>query len=880
MSRRKRMMEDLDQDIRDFIERETQDNIERGMPPEEARYAALRKFGNVTRAKEETWDLWSCAWLEQLWRDVRYGLRQLRRNPGFTVVAAITLGLGIGLNTAIFSIVNTLLFRPLPVSHPEQIYTLSASGKSSGNAFSYPDLEDIRKQSAELFSDVAGAQILGATGFSTAGKSERMWTDFVTGNFFGVTGLRPALGRFLLPSEGLTAGGDPVVVVAYSFWKAHLGADPDIVGKRATVNGRPVTIVGVAPEGFRPLSTLIDTQGYMPLGMAVVDTETKPGFLSDRQDKRLILIARMKPRVTEEKIRSVMGVVAKRQAAEYPQADNWSALNAFPLPSTGPTSEPASGLGIVGTLFLTLAGVVLLLACVNVANLLLARAGVRRGEIAVRAALGAKRGWLVWQLLSESLLLGALGCVAGMAVGWAANRVLSSLPLHMDFPIVLDFHFDGRVFLYAVAMALFAGLIAGVVPAWRVTGGDLNGLLRDIGRTTTAGGHGFRKGLVAAQVGGSMMLLIVAGLFLRSLLNVQNSEMGFDPRHVLNVTLNPSLAGYNETQAHAFVESVLERARALPGIQSASLAVTVPMGGNNMGAGIAIAGEVTPPGKQAPSAGYNLVSPGYFETLGIHLLHGRGIAETDRPNSTRVAVIDQIMAERFWPGKHPIGEHFSLADDPAHPLEVVGVVSNCRTADLISPQGPFFYMAFAQKPALPVTLQVRTYGKPQAKVSEIFALINSLAPVMPLVGAQTMTDALDTPNGLWLFQLGAGLAAAMGILGLILAVVGVYGVVTYMTAQRTHEIGMRVALGALPRDILRMVVHQGMSIVAVGAVAGMIMAYGVARLLGHLLVGVSSSDPVTYAGIALLLALVAFAACYIPARRATKVDPMVALRHE
>lgn len=822
----------------------------------------------------------SLDWLEAFWQDLRFAARMLRKNPGFTAVAVITLALGIGLNTAIFSMVNALLFRPLPVRHPEQIYTLSASGKGGGNTFSYQDLEDIRTQTTSLFSDMAGVQMLSTTGLSIAGKSERMWTDFVTGNFFEITGIRPALGRFILPSEGHAAGADPVLVLNYSFWKVHLGADPNVVGTRASVNGRPVTIVGVAPQGFRPVSTLIETQGYMPLGMAVVDNQTKSDFLNDRQDKRLVLIARLRPGVSKDKIQSVLEVVAKRLAAEYPKADDWRALTAFPLPPTGPTSEPPQGLGVVGALFLTLAAVVLILACVNVANILLARASVRRGEIATRAALGAKRSRLIRQLLTESLLLALLGCMGGLGVGLAGSRVLSSLPLHMDIPINLDFHFDWRVFAYALAAALLAGVIAGIAPAWQATAGDVNEVLHGSGRTTTAGGHSFRKGLVVTQVGGSLMLLIVAGLFVRSLLNVQRSDLGFDPQHVLNVALDPSLAGYNQTQGYQFVDDLLERVSVLPGIQSASVAATVPMGGNNMGGYIEVEGVLAPAGQQPSSTGYNVVSPGYFETMGIRLLHGRGISATDKQDSIHVAVINQAMAERFWPGKDPIGKQFRLDEDHDHPLEVVGVVRNSRTEDLSSPEGPFFYMAFAQKRVLPVTLQVRTIGNPKAMGPEVIGLIRSLAPALPVAGAQTMTDALNTPNGLWFFQLGAGLTAATGMLGLILAIIGVYGVVSYMVTQRIHEIGIRLALGALPGEILRLVLRQGMSIIAIGSVLGILMAFGVAHLLGHLLVGVSSADPVTYVTVPLMLVLVALAACYIPARRAAKVDPMVALRYE
>ena len=816
-----------------------------------------------------------------LLQDLRFGFRMLAKNPGLTAIAATTLALGIGLNTAMFSIVDTLVLRPLTVKHPEQIYTLSAQGKAGGNAFSFQDLRDIQRQSADLFSDVAGVQVLNSTGLTISAKSERIWTDFVTGNFFPMTGVRPALGRFILPSEGGVAGADPVLVLSYAFWKVHLGGDPEIVGKKASLNGRPVTIVGVAPNGFHPISTLIDTQAYMPLGMAVVDNQTNQNFLNDRQDKRLVLVARLKPGVREGQIKAAMNVVAKRMAGEYPVADNWSGMIAFPLPSTGPTSEPPNGLRIVAVLFLALPGVVLLLACVNVTNILLARATVRRGEIAVRAALGAKRSRLIWQLLAESLLLALLGCVGGMAVGWAAIRVISSLPVHMDFPIALNLHFDWRVFTYAMAAALLAGMVAGIAPAWRATGGDLGATMHASGRgVMVAGGNAFRKGLVIAQVAGSLMLLVVAGLFLRSLLKVQNADLGFDPQRVLNIDLVPGLAGYDQRQSYELVENLLRQARALPGVQSASLAATVPMGGNSMGSYIAVEGFAIPPGRQSPSAGYNIVSPAYFATMGIRLLRGRTLSDGDRQDSTRAAVINQDMAERFWAGKDPLGRRFTLEGEPDHPLEVVGVVRNSRTSELASTVGPFFYMAFAQKPIVPVTLQVRTYGAPEAMGPAATGLIRSLAPGLPLPGLQTMTDALDSPNGLWLFRLGAGLAAAMGILSVSLATLGVYGVVAHMAAQRTHEIGMRLALGASSGIILRTVLRQGMSIVAFGSILGVVMAFGVARLLSHLLVGVSSSDPTTFAGVACILVLVALAACYVPAHRAAKVDPMEALRCE
>ncbi len=376
------------------------------------------------------------------------------------------------------------------------------------------------------------------------------------------------------------------------------------------------------------------------------------------------------------------------------------------------------------------------------------------------------------------------------------------------------------------------------------------------------------------------MLLIVAGLFVRSLLGVQRSDLGFEPQHVLNVTLDPRLAGYSQPQGNEFVEALLERIRPLPGVDSASLAATVPMGNNSMGESLKVEGFGASPGQPVPFAGLNAVSPGYFETMHIPLLRGRGIRETDNQNSVRIAIINQAMAERFWTGKDPIGKQFWLMGDLSRPLEVVGVVKNSRTENLLLPEGAHFYMALAQKPFLPVTLQVRTAGDPEAMAQGIIGLVRHLEPAMPLSDIQTMTDALDTLNGRLLFKLGAGLATAMGLLGLILAIVGVYGVVSFITAQRTHEFGIRLALGALPGEILRTVLQQAVLIVALGSVVGTLLAFGVARLVGHFLVGVSPTDPVTYAGVDLLLVLAALAACCIPAWRATNVDPVVALRHE
>jgi putative ABC transport system permease protein len=880
--RKSRVEQELDEEMRFHLEKMIEENIASGMSAEEARYAALRQFGNVGAVKEECRDSWGVRMISELGQDVRYGLRQLRRNPGFTIVAILTLSLGIGANTVIFSMVNGLLFRPLPFRDPGRVYTLSADIKGGGtsNGFSYPDLKEIRRQTSSVFSEVAGVQLFGVTGLSEGGSSERMWTQFVTGNFFNLSGIRPAIGRLILPTEGQIAGADPVLVLDYSFWKTRFGGDPDIVGKEASVDGQPVTIVGVTPKGFRSVSSFVEAQGYMPLGMAVVTHQVKRDFLGDRRAKTMVLIARMKPKVSNREIRANMAVVARRLAAEYPKADDWTNLNAFPLPPTGPTSHPPRSLAVLSALFLTLAAVVFLVACLNVANILLARTSVRQHEMAVRSALGETRGRLIWRLLTECLLLAFLGFAGGVVLGVAGSHALGRLPLHMSSPIVLDFQFDWRVLAYAFAVALLAGAITGIVPALRTARGDVNEILHGAGQSAMAKGHRFRKMLVVLQVGGSLMLLIVAGLFVRNLLNAQESDLGFDPHHVLNITIDPHLAGYNQEQSYQFMQRVLEGARALPGVHSASLAATVPMGSNSMGDTLVIQGAGSSPSQHPPFAGLNIVSPGYFETMRIPLLRGRFFRQTDDRKPVRVAAINQAMADDFWPGQNPIGKQFSSMEDPNRLLEVVGVVGNSRTGNLFSPEGPYFYIPLAQDRQMSLTLQVRTAGSPNSEEQGIIGLIKSLDRAMPLINVQTMNEALDTLNGLLLFRWGAALAVALGFLGLILATVGTYGIISYVAAQRTHEIGIRMALGARQGDILKMVLWEGTFIIALGTVLGIFGAFAIAQLVGHFLVGVNPTDPLTFTSITVMVAATALAASYIPARRAAKVDPMVALRYE
>ncbi|MFZ0335884.1 MAG: ABC transporter permease [Candidatus Acidiferrales bacterium] len=878
---------ELLEELRGYVEMLANEKTKQGLTANEAQREAKMELGGVEQVKEQTREIRAGHFLETLWQDLRHGTRRLRRSPTFTIIAVLTLALGIGANTAIFSMVDWLTLRMPPVAKPEQVTTLAAEDIDGGydNGFSYPDYADIRSQSAAVFSDVAGTMIFQQDGLSADGNNEPIWTNYVTGNFFQVLGVKPALGNFIEPATENSLNSEPVLVLGYAYWKVHFGGDPRVIGKSVLINGHPVTIIGVAPKGFRGITSLLDTQGYLPLGMAAVTSDASKDFLTDRKSSiGLTIITRLKPGVELASAQPVLKVIGHRLSAQYPTTDKWKSLMAFAFGPMSPTDDPQSDsvVKVISALFLILAASVLILACLNVANLLLARASGRQREMAVRAAVGAGRSRLVRQLLTESLLLALLGCAAGIVLGLVGSRYMSSINLHMSIPLILDFQFDWRVFAYAFGIALLTALVVGIAPGLRATRGNLNNLLHESTRTATAGSLRARGVLVVAQVGGSLMLLIVAGLFVRSLRNVEHASLGFDPINVLNFTVDPHQTGYGEAQSREFLQTLLPRVRALPGTETASLATTVPMGGIHFGTDLKIDGYQPRSGESAPHAGYNAVSPQYFETMRIPTLRGRTFLDSDGQNTQYVAVINETMSEEYWHGENPIGRHFTRSDDPEHPVEIIGEVKNSRASGVAGPYQPYLYLPLVQHYdyQMPVTLQLRTSLPPATMNRGVMGAIHALAPAMPVLDVQTMTEALDTVNGLLLFQIGAVLAASLGILGLSLAVVGVYGVVSYSASQRTQEIGIRMALGAQRTDVLRMILRQGFFIVGAGLIAGILAAAAIARLVGNFLSGVSPVDPLTYASASILLAAVALLACYIPARRAMKVDPMVALRYE
>jgi predicted permease len=879
--RREQVERDLSEALQYHLEQKTQEYVAAGLTLEEARRRARREFGGVELSKENCRDTRRVNFIETLLQDIRFALRMLGKSPGFTAVAVLTLGLGIGANTAIFSMVNSFLLKPLPVRDPDQITTLAFQLKKGPLqiTFSVPEMEDLEAQTSAVFSDVLG-DTLGAGGLTVDGKSEAIIVFYVTGNFFTALDVKPYLGRFILASEGSATSLNPVIVLGYSYWKTRFGGDPSIVGKTVAFDGHPVTVIGVMPKEFHGLYFIADMQAYLPLGMEQADSAYPQDTPVNREVRNLFLYARLRPGVKLKEAQSVLDVIASRLAKQNPISEEGMTLGVYPERFSRPNPDPDRTIVKVAALFLILAGLVLVLACVNVANFLLVRATARQREMAIRTALGGTRGRLVRQLLTESIILALCGGGAGVLLGLAGSDALSSIHLETTLPVLIDFPFDWRVFSYAMGVALLTGLIVGVVPALRASGRNMIEVIREGGRSMSAGRSRLRAALVIIQVGGSLMLLIVAGLMVRSLEYAQRSDLGFNPRNVLNLTLDPNAIGYGKAAGLQFYKQLIERVDSLPGVESASVAFSVPMGYYNSSDFVEVPGYQAPAGASAPSSAFNAVSPGYFRTLGILLLEGRDFTNLDKEDSQWVAVVNEAMAKKFWPKESALGHEFRIAGDRAHSLRVIGVVKSSRTTGMIGPIQEYFYVSFAQQYSSLATVQVRTTFPPESLTAPIREQVTSLAPAMPISDVRTMLQGLYTMNGLLLFQFAAGLAGSLGILGLILALVGVFGVISFTVSQRSQEIGIRIAMGAGPGSILKMILHQGILIVSAGLAAGVALTLGIASLVGGFLSGVSPYDPLTYVSVSALLLIAALFACYVPARRATRVDPMVALRYE
>ena len=817
-------------------------------------------------------------------KDGRFALRTLAKNPGFAVIGIVTLALGMAVNTTVFSVVNGFLLRPLPVRHPEQMTVLALKQSSVAGTyrFSYPTYEDLRDQT-DSFSDVFAYRI-SLAGLTVDHKSDHCLISRVTNNYFRSLDIKPANGRFVLSTEGRVPGADPVIVLGYSYWRRRFAGDPKIIGQSVKLNEHAFTVVGIAPREFHGTYPVMDMDAYIPFSAETGEDPDNPvaKVWTSRGVRSLTVMGRLKPGVTIRQAQASLNVVTERIAEAHPDTEKGLSVQLFPEKLARPEPDADNPIPATSIAFMSLAALVLLVACFNIANVLLVRATVRQREMAIRAALGAGQGRLVRQYLTESLLLALLGGGAGLVLASWASGFLSSLSLGTDLPLRFDFRPDARVYVFALAAVLFTGLFVGMMPALRAARTNASAALHEGGRGSSSGPRRqfVRNALVVAQVAGSLVLLIVAGLFMRSLEKAEKMNLGFNPDHVLDLSVDVEQVGYKAPQAREAYRDIDNRIRALPGVQSVAEAFTVPMGYVGADDRIWIEEHPYAAGQQPQEIPFNQITPSYFDTLQMPLLRGRKFSDADSEKAPPVAIINETMAKKFWPSEDALGKHFGTKGANGPFMEVVGIVQDAKYQNLVENPQAFYYLPFEQSYNSLRTLHVRTTVPSESLAPQIQSVIHEVVPDVPITQVKTMNEALQGANGFFLFRFGARLTSTMGLLGLLLAVVGIYSVVSYAAAQRTQEIGIRVAMGASPQAILKMVLRQGLTLVGIGLAAGLGLALAGTRVMSGLIVGIKPTDPLTFAVVVCLLAAIALFACWVPAHRATRIDPLVALRYE
>ena len=819
--------------------------------------------------------------METLWQDLKFGARALIKNPGFTAVAIITLALGIGVNSTVFSIVNAYLFRPLPVKDPHQLVAMGTKDNTMEIPYelSFPNYTDLRDRS-EVFSDVIAYEN-DAFNLAVDNQAERTFAELVTGNYFSMLGVDAVIGRTFTAEEGRVPGAQPVVVLSYPYWQRRFGGQESVIGRTVKLNGIPFTIIGAAPQSFKGTESVLALDLYVPLGTKDRLYPRTGGRFDNRGDSEFRVLGRLKPGVTLDQARAAVNVLASQLEQEYPLTNKGLTFAMELETHSRPVISIAESVPRIAGVFMALVALVLLIACANVANLMLARAAARQKELAIRIALGASRARVVRLLLSESILLAIAGGLVGWLLSFWAIDWLAHIKLSTDAPIRFDIGADWRVQLFSLGIAIVTGFIAGLAPALQTSHPNLNEILKEGGRSSAASGrHRIRSFLVVGQVAVSLLVLICAGLFIQSARNAEKIDIGFRTQNLSMASMDPEAQGYDETRGRQFYKQLTDRVRTLPGVLDASVASGTPLGYNNSSMEVYFEGRAAGRPEEDRTAVFcNTVGAGYFQTMGTTLLRGREFTDRDNTSSLRVVVINETMARRYWPEQEAIGKRFAVHREGPY-LEVVGIARDSKYMFIGEDPRAFFYLPFEQNYRGEMTLFVHSAGNDAGAIASIRQVVRDLDGDLPIYDAKTMISHLRDGLALLFVRLGARLATTFGLLGLVLAMVGVYGVVSYSVSQRIHEIGIRVALGANSADVLKLVIRQGLSLTMAGVAIGLLAALAVTRVLGSLLYGVSATDPLTFVVIALILTGVALAASFIPARRALKVDPMVALRYE
>jgi predicted permease len=911
--KRGRVEEELGDELRFHFEKLIDENVAKGMTPEEARYAALRELGGVEQIKEECRDMRRVNYMENFIQDVRYGVRMLAKSPGFTAIAVLTLALGIGANTAIFSLLDSVMLRNLPVRDPARLVLFADSPRESMSfneprspdetlgpsgewtLFSYPLYEHFRDHSRSFegicaFQTPEDTLAVHLEGPRQHGAAQVAQGKLVSGNFFSVLGVSAAMGRPLTPEDD-RPGAPPVAVVSFEYWRSKLGGEAAVLGRVVDIDGVPMTLVGVMPSGFIGERVERDSADFwMPLSLRPELTLTVmpqvKSLLTNPNAYWLGMMGRLKPGVSRTQanaeidgelrqyLTGLMG--AKISASERSQIEHdYVALAPGGRGLSALRYEYAEPLHIL----LAIVGLVLLIACANVANLLLARAASRQKEIAMRLALGATRGRVVRQLLVESVLLAALGGGAGALLASGGVRVLVSL---VAAKVPLNVTPDLAVFGFTMSVMLLTAIFSGLIPALKSTQVQLLPVIKGGSLSTTAQPTrlGLGRSLVALQIAVSLLLLVSAGLLIRSLANLENQNLGFSPQHVLLVRINPELAGYKSKQLLSLYRELLDHIGALPGVRSASIGTTSPMSGGETAADVSVEGQARPPAESTSQL--VAVGPQYFETEGMRIVAGRGISSRDTAISPPIAVVNQAFARRFLPQDSSVGRRFSLGSPFVAPgFEIVGIVEDAKYASAREEAEPIFFLsAYQMESILPYVneIEIRAVSNPAGVTAEVRRAIQEIDSHLPITNVTTLSQQVNDSLGQQ--RAFSGLTGFFGILGLVLACVGLYGTMAYNVTRRTNEMGIRMALGAQRSDVLWMVLRQTLFLIGVGIAIGVPVALAAARLIASQLYGLKPSDPSTIIFAALVMAGAGLLASYVPARRATKVDPIVALRYE